>query len=183
MVTAPAPRLGRPRRLAHLGRWLDGALSVLEHTAVAGLFLLAVALLAMDIALRVTVNEALSWAAEAARNAIVGMVFIGSSIAARRGSHISIDALPECLPPKAASLLRRLLAGVSALACVLLAYYGSLLVVQMMTFRQVSPALEIPMWTVYCAIPMGFGLMALRFAQGALAPPRQGASPAERQVD
>jgi C4-dicarboxylate transporter DctQ subunit len=42
---------------------------------------------------------------------------------------------------------------------------GSDLVAQTKMFGQVTPALQIPMWVVQMAIPVGGALMALRFFQ------------------
>ena len=68
--------------------------------------------------------------------------------------------------------------AVSSAACAVLAWYGIGLVQKMMAFRQLSPSLEIPMWWIYLALPIGFTLMTVRFAQAAVMPPVQHAGSA-----
>ncbi|QUS36309.1 TRAP transporter small permease [Falsirhodobacter algicola] len=157
--------------LRHIARGADRILSALEAVLLIALLVLSVAVLIADIALRVFANVALPWAAEATRYAIVWMVFIGGSPAARKGAHISIDALTETLPARHGLRLVRATLLASAAGCAVLAWYGWQLVRQMMMFHQRSPSLEWPMWMVYLALPIGFALMALRFAQVAASPP------------
>ena len=54
---------------------------------------------------------------------------------------------------------------ISLVFCLLVLFYGAKLIMQTRMFGQVSPALQVPMWVVQLAIPVGAGLMALRFAQ------------------
>lgn len=152
-------------------RLADRGLTALETVLLVAALAASVMFLVADIVLRVVANIALPWAAEATRYAIVWLVFVGGSRAALLGAHITIDALPEFLPTRAALAVTRAGLAVSSLSCALLAWYGVGLVGKMMVFRQLSPSLEIPMWWVYLALPIGFVLMTIRFAQAAIAPP------------
>ncbi|ESR23725.1 TRAP transporter small permease [Lutibaculum baratangense] len=170
-MSAAAPA-GAARTGGALGvlRLLDRVVTAAEATLMVASLALSVGFLVADIVLRVAANVALPWAAEATRYAIVWLVFIGGSRAARTGAHITIDAVPEFLPERPARLVLTAGLVVSSLSCAVLAWYGVALVRQMMNFRQLSPSLEIPMWWVYLALPIGFALMAIRFAQAAFAP-------------
>lgn len=145
--------------------WLDKVLSRAEEICVALLLCAASLILFIDVAGRFLFSTSFSWAAESVRYAIVWVVFIGSSIAARRGIHISIDALREFLPPPARRPLILLVLAISILFCALMLWFAIQLVATMQGYRQVSPAMQIPMWWVYLAIPVGVGLMLVRFAQ------------------
>jgi C4-dicarboxylate transporter DctQ subunit len=147
---------------------IDAFLTVLERTTVALLLLVAVLILVGDVALRAVFGISLAWAAELTRYAIVLLVFIGGSIGARSGAHISIDVLGAMLPPKPAQRLAQIAALIAAGTTAMAAWYGWTLVVQMRQFGQTSPSLEWPMWIVYLAIPVGCTLMSLRFVQNAL---------------
>ena len=170
MARNPGAAASGARALLRLANRL---LTVLEAALLVVALSASVLFLVADIALRVTVNVALPWAAEATRYAIVWLVFIGGSRAALVGAHITIDALPEFLPQHAARAVTRTGFAVSSVACAVLAWYGVGLVQTMMAFRQLSPSLEIPMWWVYLALPLGFALMTVRFAQAAVSPPTQ----------
>ncbi|MEW5420940.1 TRAP transporter small permease [Amorphus sp. 3PC139-8] len=154
-----------------LMRLADKALTAFEGVLLVSALAASVTFLVVDIFLRTVSNTALPWASEATRYAIVWLVFIGGSRATRLGAHITIDALPEFLPPSAARVVTRTAFAVSSVACALLAWFGVSLVKKMMMFRQLSPSLEIPMWWIYLALPIGFALMTVRFAQAAVRPP------------
>jgi len=146
-------------------RWLDVALCRIEEGAVAVLLGAAALVLFLDVAARYLFSAPFSWGAESVRYAIIWVVFIGSSIAARRGIHISISALREFLPPPAQRPLIMLVLVICCGFSLLLLYASVSLIQFMRRFSQVTPALEIPMWWVYLAVPVGAGLMSLRFTQ------------------
>lgn len=163
-----AAKRGGARALVRVAaRTLTG----IEIVLLVGALSASVIFLVADIFLRVVANIALPWAAEATRYAIVWLVFIGGSRAALVGAHITIDALPEFLPSRAALAVTRIGLVVSSLSCAVLAWFSIGLVMKMMMFRQLSPSLEIPMWWIYLALPIGFALMTVRFAQAAYRPP------------
>lgn len=144
---------------------LNRLVSFLEE-AVVGLLLTAASLILFaDVAARFLFNTSFSWAAESVRYAIVWTVFIGASIAFRQGVHISIDALRLYLPARAATGVSLLALTLSFVFCALLLWYGLGLVQTMRGFSQVSPAMQVPMWWVYLALPVGAALMLLRLLQ------------------
>lgn len=156
--------------LSRIAGGADRVLNVVEGVLLVSLLILSVAVLVVDIALRTFLNDALPWAAEATRYCIVWMVFIGGSTAARKGAHISIDALSETLPSTLGAWIARAALFLSAVSTAALAWFSWTLVVQMIAFNQRSPSLEIPMWVVYLALPIGFALMTFRFLQAAAQP-------------
>lgn len=154
--------------ISRLYRMLDRGLSLIETVILVLALVVSVAALIVDVTLRNTTGVALSWAAELTRYAIVWMVFVGGGVAAREGNHISIDVIGEILPNH---LRKGLTIGslvFSALASAVFAVISVKLVMQMFMFHQLSASLEIPMWWVYLAMPVGFGLMTLRFLQAAV---------------
>jgi C4-dicarboxylate transporter DctQ subunit len=153
--------------LVSLLRNVDKILTFLEKAVVSTLLLVAVAILVIDIALRTLFGIALAWSAELTRYSIVWLVFIGGAIGARSGAHISIDALGAVLTPYHAKRLAQAAALLAAATTMLVAWFGWKLVVQMKQFGQTSASLEVPMWAVYLAIPVGCMLMSLRFVQNA----------------
>lgn len=163
-------------------RLLDRSLSLLEQGLLVAALVASTASLIADITLRNTVGMALPWAAELTRYAIVWMVFVGAAVAAREGSHITIDIVGEALPLRLGKAVGIAAMLISAAACALFAVIAGKLVMQMLMFRQLSPSLEIPMWTVYLAIPVGFLLMAVRFLQAAVAAASKDAAPVPSHI-
>lgn len=144
-----------------------------EIAAAAVLVIAAAGAIVLDVLARALFNVAFSWANEFTRYAIVWMTFLGAAIGARRGAHISIDVLAELLPPRLALLALRGAAAIASLACAVLGWQAVALVRHMARLGQTSPSMEAPMWLVYCALPLGFGLMTLHFAVFALTARRE----------
>lgn len=144
---------------------VDKLLSNIEEIVLGLLLATASFILFANVVARYFFNWGFSWAEELVRYEIIWMVFLGGSIAAREGLHIGVDLLVRIAPPPLRKLLLVTVNGVSALFCGFLAYFGFSLLSQTKAFGQVSPALEVPMWTVQAAIPLGALFMTLRFLQ------------------
>jgi len=147
-------------------RKLDALLLRAEEAVIGILLIVASFILFANVVARYGFNDSFPWAEEATRYAIVWMVFIGSSLAASKGAHISVDVLMRLLGKSQAG--KALIVGVDLL-CVLfsvcLVFFGWDLVAQAREFGQVTASLQAPLWAVQLAMPVGGVLMALRFTQ------------------
>ena len=120
----------------------------------------------------------LSWAQELCIYLFVWMAKFGAAYGVRTGIHVGVDVLVNRLPParRKPVILFGLLAG--ALFTVVVGSLGAKFVWEMAHTDQVSADLELPMWIVYLAIPLGSYLMCFRFLQVAWAFARTGHLPA-----
>ena len=119
----------------------------------------------------------LSWAQELCIYMFVWMAKFGAAYGVRTGIHVGVDVLINRLPAgwqRIAVLLG--LAG-GALFTGVVGTLGARLVWQMAHTDQVSADLEIPMWVVYLAVPLGSYLMCFRFIQVAVRFVRSGELP------
>lgn len=146
---------------------IDRVLTFLERLIVVVLLFVSAGILVFDIVLRTVTGSSIAWAPELTRYAIVWLVFIGGAMGARTGAHISIDVIGELLPKNVVRTFMQAAMLISAATSVAMAYFGVTLVKLMLGFGQTSPSLALPMWAIYLAIPVGFGLMAIRFTQDA----------------
>jgi C4-dicarboxylate transporter DctQ subunit len=144
---------------------LDMVLSNAEEFFLGVLLSTASLVLFANVIARYVFNWGFPWAEELVRYEIIWMVFLGGSIAARQGLHIGVDLLVRFAPVPLRKPINVLINLISLSFCVFIVYYGITLVIQTRMFGQVSPALQVPMWMVQVAIPLGAGLMSLRFAQ------------------
>lgn len=140
-----------------------------EEIIIGTLIFLASLILFSNVVARYLFNAGFPWAEEVVRYQIVWMVFLGASVAAREGIHIGVDILAKFSPPSVAKLIRLLVNLISVVFALMLVFFGADLISQTRMFGQVSPALQVPMWLVQLAIPVGGGLMAIRFAQAFVA--------------
>lgn len=144
---------------------LDTLLSRAEEAFIALMLGSASLILFCNVVARYVFNTGVVWAEEVVRYQIIWLVFIGASVAARKQIHIGVEALLHVLPAPFERAVHIVVGIGCILFCVVLAYYGIDLVHQTRMFGQKTPAMQAPTWIIQLAIPVGAGLMALRFAQ------------------
>jgi C4-dicarboxylate transporter DctQ subunit len=110
-----------------------------------------------------TIN--LVWAQELTIILFVWMAKFGAAYGVRTGIHVGIDVLINRLEAgkRRAFILFGLACG--ALFTGTIAILGANFVWHMAHASATSPDLELPMWLVYMAIPLGSSLMCFRFLQ------------------
>lgn len=106
-----------------------------------------------------------SWAQELTIYLFVWMAKFGAAYGVRTGIHVGVDVLVNRLqtPMKRRFILFGLLAG--ALFTGIIAALGADFVYELSDTSSTSEVLELPMWIVYLAIPLGSALMCFRFLQ------------------
>lgn len=124
-----------------------------------------VVILFINIVLRYLFKSGTSWSEELIKYLMIWTTFIGASICVRKGDHVSIDLFVGCISQRARKAAELAVYFVSLLFTAAMAYYGVRTVLFTINTAQVSPALQIPMWIPYLAIPLGFMLMSLRLIQ------------------
>jgi TRAP-type C4-dicarboxylate transport system permease small subunit len=163
-----ASRLERTRRL--VSRLEDGLLALL----LTGMILLA----ALQIFSRNLFSFGFVWGEPLLRMLVLWLALLGAMAATRDGNHIHIDLLSRFLPEGAERPLRRLTDLFSALACGLAAWHAARFVLDDWQYGM-EWASGVPSWLVELIIPIGFGVMALRFLLHALFGPPAPPSPPE----
>jgi TRAP-type C4-dicarboxylate transport system permease small subunit len=134
--------------------------NVLNRTAEVACCLMVLTMtlvVATQVICRYLLEASLTWSEEASRYLLVWITFLGGSIAFKRGMHTGFDAVVRGLSPGA----RRAAALATLLAIVAFLVVVGLKGMQLALFNmnQRSPALKLPMGTVYLAIPIGCLLM------------------------
>ena len=138
--------------------------------------------LLVQVFMRYVVNSPLVWAEELARYLLVWCTMIGSSLAVKESRHIVIDFAPVLFGPRSIGLFRLIsLTGILAF-CGVIMFYGLTFVLRVQEMHQLSPSLEIPMWWVYLALPVGAAASALRAVQQIYLQLRYGLPPDEPEI-
>jgi len=119
----------------------------------------------------------LVWAQELTIILFVWMAKFGAAYGVRTGIHVGIDVLINRMAPprRRFFILFGLMSG--ALFTGTIATLGTNFVWHMYHASATSPDLELPMWLVYLAIPLGSSLMCFRFLQVAVGFARTGELP------
>lgn len=106
-----------------------------------------------------------SWAQELTIFLFVWMAKFGAAYGVRTGIHVGVDVLINKMNPRwyRRFVLFGLLAGATFTG--IIGTLGTHFVYELSHTSTVSEVLEVPMWIVYLAIPLGSYLMMLRFLQ------------------
>jgi C4-dicarboxylate transporter, DctQ subunit len=107
----------------------------------------------------------LTWAQELAIFMMIWMAKFGAAYGVRTGIHVGVDVLVERLPPDRRRALILIALAAGALFTAIVGTLGARLCWHIAEMGQTSAVLELPMWVVYLAIPLGSYLMCFRFLQ------------------
>lgn len=141
--------------------WFDR----LEEALVAFLLAAMTCITFAQVVARYFFDYSFVWALELTSFLFGGLIFLGMAYGVRAGAHIGVDALVKLLGPRAA----RAAAIVAALLCMVyaaIAGIGGWRYVETMYLIGIQAQdLPIPQWLPRLVLPIGFGLLFLRFGQ------------------
>jgi len=134
---------------------VEDALLVLLLAAMIGLA-------ATQIALRNLFDTGIAWGDPLLRITVMWVGLLGAMVATRENDHIHIDLLTRRLSGRAAAAANAAAALFTGVVCAVLAWHGARFV--MLDFNTGTTAFAaVPAWVPELMIPIGFGVMALRF--------------------
>lgn len=143
---------------------MDKFLRKIEEYITSILLLVITFLLFANVVLRV-LGMSLDWVEEFARYGIIWLTFIGGSICIYKGAHIGIDSITALLSEKGKKNLELITIIIALIFTLIFTVKTFKLVSVVFSTGQVSSTLEIPMWIVYGAMPVGGTLMIIRYTQ------------------
>ncbi|MGE4485517.1 MAG: TRAP transporter small permease [Oscillospiraceae bacterium] len=111
------------------------------------------------------IGSSLPWSEELSRYITVWVTFVGTSLGFKRGSHIGVEAFKMIFPRNPRKFVDLLGAMICVLLCFLCIKYGIDVVKSQILMGQKSPAMHLPMWIAYIAIPIGIALALIRCIQ------------------
>lgn len=127
------------------------------------LLLSSTIILFINVLLRYVFHDSSTWIEEIVRYSMVWITFFGGSICVRNKLHVGIDIIVMIVPQVLKKVLTALAQFLAAIFTAFITYYGFQTTVMVIETSQKSPAMMLPMWIVYLAIPVGSALMTIRF--------------------
>jgi C4-dicarboxylate transporter DctQ subunit len=107
----------------------------------------------------------MTWAQEACIYLFVWMAKFGAAYGVRTGIHVGVDILAERLEGTARRTITIIAMSGGVIFTAILTWIGTDFVWHVRAGGQTSPDLEMPMWIIYLAVPLGSALMCFRFVQ------------------
>jgi len=118
-----------------------------------------------QVVARYVFNYSFVWALELVTFLFAWLIFLGMSYGVRVGSHIGVDALVKTLKPGPA----RIVGAAAAILCIVYACIvfvgGWVYVGKMYDIGIEAQDIPIPQWVPRLVLPLGFALLAFRFAE------------------
>jgi C4-dicarboxylate transporter DctQ subunit len=107
----------------------------------------------------------MTWAQEACIYLFVWMAKFGAAYGVRTGIHVGVDILAERLEGAARRTITTIAMSGGVVFTAIITWIGTDFVLHVRQGGQTSPDLEMPMWIIYLAVPLGSALMCFRFLQ------------------
>ncbi|MCC8195171.1 MAG: TRAP transporter small permease subunit [Deltaproteobacteria bacterium] len=106
------------------------------------------------------------WGEEVARYVMVYLGYIGIALAMKRRAHIGVAVLTDMVKSKTGKRVIILIQAVVILAfCCIISGFLLTIIGKQLVVGQTSPALMLPIWVPYAAVPLGMILLAIRTIQ------------------
>lgn len=136
--------------------WFENSIAVLSMATVS-------LLVFGNVVSRYGFNYTPIWSEELSRFLVVWSIFIGVAIGVRKNQHIGVDAVIRFLPHKL-KLASEVLLNLIGVVVIGILVFNSLEFIQhTKEYEQLSPAMRIPMYIPYIAMPVGLSLSIVHF--------------------
>ena len=136
-----------------------------EEIILVSTLVLMVLLIFSQVVGRYLFQAAPSWTEELARYIHIFQVWIGASYAVKLRQHIRVEAFVTRFSGTPRKILETISTLIWFLLALFLAIMGTKLVMTSIELGQVSPAMQLPIWIPFLAIPLGSAGMVYRLAQ------------------
>ena len=141
---------------------VDTIIDRVEEGLISILLSLMILIAFLQIVLRNIFATGLFWADPFVRNLVLWVGFVGAAIATRAGRHITIDIIPQWVPPLGKAIIGLITQLFSAVICGLLTFAAFKFVRNEALMGSVT-FLGIPAWVPQIIMPITFGIMSLQF--------------------
>ncbi len=143
-------------------KWLDDNF---EEVVLTILLVIITCVMGLQVFCRYILNNSLSWSEELTRYLFIYMAFISIAYCTKKWISIRIDQLINMFSNKVFCIMQFILNIVLTAFFAYMTYHAFIYLLQGIHSKQLSPALEIPMWSVQLAPFIGFLLATIRSFQ------------------
>lgn len=144
---------------------IQGFLDRFEEIFMAAALAFMTVLTFIQVVLRYIFGTGWVWSLEATTYTFAWLVLIGMSYCVRERAHIAVDLLVTKLPAVTRRIVMLAAIGLCVVYCLLMIYGGAVFVDRLMTLGNNARDIPLPRWALTSILPLGFGLLAIRFLQ------------------
>jgi len=143
-------------------RSIDNVLGTVSATLLVSLLAVMLLMGFSQVILRNLFSTSILWGDILLRHIVLWVAFLGAIVATGEKRHITIDALTKILPERGKQIAGIVTGIVSVIICYFLTGASYRFLVDEMEFGG-TLILDVPIWVFQLIIPVGFGVMMLRF--------------------
>lgn len=147
-------------------RALRAAHDKLEEAVMIGLLMAICGAMIAQVVARYIFNSSMSWPEEFCRYCYIWTMFLSLGYTIRRGTMLRVGVVMDLLPTAVQSVVRVLVrvAMIAMFAALLRQSVTATLNIKNIT-KEISSAMQVPMWLMYMAAVIGFALALIRSAE------------------
>ncbi len=142
-------------------KWLDEHLE--EAIMVIMLALISCVMMAQIIARNVF--NSMTWPEEFSRYCYIWTVFLSLGYTMKKGNMLKVGLVMDLLPTKIRRSIEIVVNLIILAICVVFFRHAITYTGKIYNMGQISPAMHLPMWIMYLATVLGFGLASIRTVQ------------------
>ncbi len=142
-------------------RWLD------RFDTIASMILLTIMIITifLQILFRYIIEDALTWTEEMARYAMIFVVYLGVGMGTKSDSHMGVTVFVDLFKGRARTAVLVLTYCLTLMIYIVLMILSWQMVQRALAAPQYSPAMRVPIFLMYTALPIGFANAILRLVQ------------------
>jgi len=136
--------------------YLDFIVRKIEEVVLSSIMMIISFSVIIQVIARYVFNNSILGIEEVAKFGVVWITFLGTSLCARLGTHISMTAVIEQVPIKVKKIM---ITSISIISSIFTLYLGILsyrLITNLVRLGSVSPSLRYPLWIIYLIAPIAF---------------------------
>lgn len=131
---------------------VDNAFCRINGYAVGAMLFVMLVLVFVNVVCRYFLHVSFGWIEEVSRYLMIWIVFLGAGLGLREGMHVAVTLFVDIAGPARPHLLKAAWIGTFVFFAAL-GWYGY--EYAMFAARQRSAMLQLPMWSIYLAVPIG----------------------------
>ena len=138
------------------------AINAIEVWVSVFAMLLLILVVFIQVFCRYVLQDSLAWTEELARYLVIWSVLFGCSFAMRTDSHLELSILSNFSGPRMKKYVKCFSCIVCLAFSIIMVYAGMESVINIHWNEQLTPAMQLPAWIIWMAMPAGFGLMGIQ---------------------
>ena len=143
---------------------IDRVLAKIEETLCLILLTTMIAVITLQVLNQAIFHiRSIVWTEEVSRILFVWSIMIGSSLAARKGDHLTVDFIYSHFKGNAKFILRVIILLICIVTCAYIARSGVYLVMTNVKRNNFFGVTLWPMWVATVSVPIGFTMITVRY--------------------